>query len=81
MIPVRIRLFHSLVLFVAWLPLAAVEVDRLTTPETLPGAETFIYHDVQPEAMRLHVFKPAGWQATDQHPALIHFFGGGFLKG
>jgi acetyl esterase len=51
------------------------------TPLTLPGAETFIYHDVQPEPMRLHVFKPAGWSATDRRPAWIHFFGGGFVNG
>jgi acetyl esterase len=51
------------------------------TPLTLPGAETFIYHDVAPEPMRLHVFKPAGWSASDRRPAWIHFFGGGFLNG
>ena len=30
------------------------------TPVTLPGAETYIYRDGQPEPMRLHVFKPKG---------------------
>jgi len=51
------------------------------TPLTLPGAETFIYHDVAPEPMRLHVFKPKDWQATDHRPAYVHFFGGGFVRG
>lgn len=51
------------------------------TPLTLPGAETFIYHEVSPEPMRLHVFKPEGWTAADRRPAWIHFFGGGFLNG
>lgn len=54
---------------------------RVETPLTLPGAESFIYHDVQPEPMRLHVFKPKGWSAADQRPAFIHFFGGGFVRG
>src|SRR3954471_18569926 len=54
---------------------------KVETPLTLPGAESFIYHDVKPEPMRLHVFKPKGWQATDHRPALIHFFGGGFVRG
>jgi acetyl esterase len=31
--------------------------------------------------MRLHVFKPQGWAAGDRRPALVHFFGGGFLRG
>lgn len=54
---------------------------KVETPLTLPGAESFIYHDVQPEPMRLHIFKPKGWSAADQRPALIHFFGGGFVRG
>ena len=53
----------------------------VVTPLTLPGAETFIYHDVKPEPMRLHVFKPQGWTAADKRPAWIHFFGGGFVNG
>lgn len=54
---------------------------RVVAPLSLPGAEAFIYHDVPPEPMRLHVFKPKGWKATDRRPALIHFFGGGFVRG
>lgn len=53
----------------------------VVTPLTLPGAETFIYHDVEPEPMRLHVFKPKDWKAADKRPAWIHFFGGGFING
>lgn len=53
----------------------------VATPLTLPGAETFIYSELPPEPMRLHVFKPDGWAATDRRPAWIHFFGGGFLNG
>ncbi len=51
------------------------------TPLTLPGAESFIYRQGQPEPMRLHIFKPKGWKATDRRPVLIHFFGGGFVRG
>jgi acetyl esterase len=54
---------------------------KVETPLTLPGAETFVYHDVKPEPMRLHVFKPKDWKATDLRPAFIHFFGGGFVRG
>lgn len=51
------------------------------TPQTLPGAETFIYREGQPEPMRLHVFKPKNWKAGDKLPALVWFFGGGWTKG
>jgi acetyl esterase len=54
---------------------------KVATPLTLPGADSFVYHDVQPEPMRLHIFKPKGWSAADKRPALIHFFGGGFVRG
>jgi len=53
----------------------------VATPATLPGAVTFVYREGRPEPMRLHVFKPSGWTAADRRPALIHFFGGGFLRG
>ena len=53
----------------------------VVTPTTLPGAETFVYRDGKPDPMRLHVFKPKGWTAKDQRPALIFFFGGGWTKG
>lgn len=51
------------------------------TPLTLPGADTFIYRQSTPEPMRLHVFKPQGWKAEDKRPALVFFFGGGWVKG
>jgi acetyl esterase len=62
-------------------PAPPTETKKVETPLTLPGAETFIYHDVKPEPMRLHVFKPKDWKATDRRPALVHFFGGGFVRG
>jgi acetyl esterase/lipase len=51
------------------------------TPATLPGAETFVYRQGEPELLRLHVFKPEGWTALDKRAAYIHFFGGGWGKG
>lgn len=54
---------------------------RYKTPLTLPGAETFVYHDVEPEVMRIHVFKPEGWKPSDRRPAFLFFFGGGWLRG
>jgi len=52
-----------------------------TTPETLPGAETHIIRELKPEPVRLHVFKPKNWKATDQRPAFVWFFGGGWTTG
>lgn len=51
------------------------------TPTSLPGAETFIYRDSKPEPMRLFAFKPENWKASDRRPAMVFFFGGGFVRG
>lgn len=51
------------------------------TPATLPDAETFVFRKTSPEPVRLHVFKPANWKATDKRPGFIWFFGGGFVRG
>jgi acetyl esterase len=51
------------------------------TPATIDGAETFFYREGDVAPMRLHVVKPKNWAATDRRPALIHFFGGGFIRG
>lgn len=52
-----------------------------TTPVSLPGAESFVFRPLQPEPLRLHVFKPKNWSTNDHRPALVFFFGGGWSKG
>lgn len=52
-----------------------------TTPHTLPGAETFVFRDLSPEPLRLHVYKPDGWTPADRRPAFVYFFGGGWNRG
>lgn len=51
------------------------------TPTSLPGAEAHVYRELAPEPLRLHVFKPEGWTRSDRRPALVYFFGGGFVRG
>jgi acetyl esterase len=51
------------------------------TPASIDGAETFVYREGKPDPMRLHVFKPAGWSAEQRRPAMVYFFGGGFVRG
>jgi acetyl esterase len=33
------------------------------------------------DELKLHVFKPADWKAADQRPAIVFFFGGGWVSG
>lgn len=50
-------------------------------PQTLPGAEPFVFKQVGDTELRLHVVKPTGWQPTDRRSCLICFFGGGWING
>jgi acetyl esterase len=61
--------------------LAADAAAKQVAPATLPGAETFVYRPLKPDALRVHAFKPAGWKTGDQRPAFIWFFGGGWTRG
>jgi acetyl esterase len=62
---------------------AAFAEDAITTvaPAGFPDAETHVFRDAQPEPVRLHVFKPKDWKATDKRPGFIWFYGGGFVRG
>ncbi|HMP83288.1 MAG TPA: alpha/beta hydrolase fold domain-containing protein [Verrucomicrobiota bacterium] len=55
--------------------------DGEIVPASLPGAEAFVLRDLKPEPLRVHVFKPKNWKATDSRPALVFFFGGGWSRG
>lgn len=52
-----------------------------TTLLTLPGAETHVFRELKPDALRLHVFKPKDWKAGDRRPVFMWFFGGGWTRG
>ena len=52
-----------------------------STPVSLPGAETHVFRDLQPEPLRLHVFKPEDWRLGDRRPVFMWFFGGGWTTG
>lgn len=49
-------------------------------PDSLPGAETFVYRALVPTPLRLHIFRPSG-EKTAPRPALVFFFGGGWSRG
>lgn len=80
------RLLACLLLTLAPLAVApALRADEapavVEAPTSFPDAETHVFRDARPEPVRLHVFKPKGWKATDKRPGFVWFFGGGFVKG
>ena len=54
----------------------------LLTPLTsLLGAESVVYKKVEDRELKLFIDKPAGGKATDQRPAIVFYFGGGWVGG
>ncbi len=43
--------------------------------------EVIEYKQPEGKPLCLHVFKPEGWKASDQRPAAVFFFGGGWVGG
>jgi acetyl esterase/lipase len=44
-------------------------------------SETLVYKKSGDRELHLYVEKPSGWKATDQRPAIVFFFGGGWVGG
>ncbi|XOV89834.1 MAG: alpha/beta hydrolase [Pseudomonadota bacterium] len=43
--------------------------------------EAITYRRLGDIELQLHVYRPAGWQASDRRPAVVFFFGGGWRTG
>lgn len=50
-------------------------------PAKLAGGERIAYKKVGDVTLHMHVFKPKGWKASDKRPAIVFFFGGGWMGG
>ena len=68
MITPRLCLFVSSILFI-------------TTQATLNAEETLVYKKVGGRELNLFVEKPTDWKASDRRPAIVFFFGGGWVGG
>ena len=53
------------------------------TQEKTPAqaAESLVYKKVGERELKLFIEKPADWKAADQRPAIVFFFGGGWVGG
>jgi acetyl esterase/lipase len=69
-----------------YVPLEELRAElKPTTSEAAPASgfttETLVYKQVGGRRLHLHVEKPANWKATDRRPAVVLFFGGGWVSG
>jgi acetyl esterase/lipase len=79
--PLRSLVSLSLVALFAF-PAVAQQAKRAANyPPNLPEAKAEVYKTVGDVKLNLYVFNPADHKATDQRPAIVFFFGGGWSGG
>ncbi len=52
-----------------------------TAASEFAGARAETYKTIGDVALKVHIFEPAGHQASDRRPAVVFFFGGGWRNG
>lgn len=50
-------------------------------PPNMPGGRSEVYRSTDEAELRIWIFEPTGHQATQQRPAIVFFFGGGWKAG
>jgi acetyl esterase/lipase len=67
------------------LPLALLSLFALPgaaqVAEVFPPDKTEVFKVVPGENLKLHIFFPDSWKAEDHRPAIVFFFGGGWVGG
>ena len=74
----------SLLLYGAAAEPAVTATMAASAPATAPAAivsESLVYKKADGRGLKLFIEKPADWKATDHRPAIVFFFGGGWVGG
>jgi len=50
-------------------------------PTSLHAADTLVYKKANDRELKLFIEKPDAWKASDKRPAIVFFFGGGWVGG
>ncbi len=53
----------------------------LGAPSAVEAADILIYKTIDQRDLKLLIEKPADWKATDRRPAVVFYFGGGWVTG
>jgi acetyl esterase/lipase len=49
--------------------------------ETLRAEQTLIYEKIGESELKLFIDRPTKWTASDKRPAIVFYFGGGWVSG
>jgi len=75
------RIALSVTLLVGIFTVPAIFAQQRNYPPELPGAKVEAYKTVGDVSLNMYIFEPRGHQASDQRPAIVFFFGGGWRSG
>ena len=75
------HLFRRLVSFALIFALVTVVGAQQRPAAAALSAETLVYKRIGDTELKLHIEKPSGWTASDRRPAIVFFFGGGWVGG
>ena len=64
-----------------WPRLSALALLLAAAPAPSPAADSVVYKRIADRELMLFIEKPPGWKASDRRPAVVFFFGGGWVGG
>jgi len=79
--PCTIRCRRTQAILSVVLGLVAAECRAAEVSAELPGAAAHVYKTVGDVSLRLFVYTPADHKPADRRPAIVIFFGGGWVRG
>jgi acetyl esterase len=81
MLPLRSFAPFSSALVIALISTAGANRAAAAPAQAAVPAETIVYKKVGDTGLKLFVEKPTGWKASDRRPAIVFYFGGGWVGG
>ena len=61
--------------------LSSILNSQHSYPPQLPNTERYTYKEGSGKKLQLYVYKPADWSSEDSRPAIVFYFGGGWVGG
>jgi acetyl esterase/lipase len=77
----RIHLCSTILVWLTAFSAAAELIPAGQPVETDGARRTYIFKKTPQGDLKVNVYLPEGWQASQKHPAILMFFGGGFTGG
>jgi acetyl esterase len=75
------QIWSAPILFALMSTAVSAQAPIAPQPTSIAGAVTHVYKTAGDIQLRLHVFSPADHRASSTRPAIVFFFGGGWVSG